>query len=77
MKDIDQNQKTLVFCANQDHALAVSNLINQIKISTDPNYCVRVTANDGEMGENICVLFKPSRNESQRFSRLPRSFLRG
>lgn len=58
MEEIDQNQKTLVFCANQDHALAVRNLINQIKISTDPNYCVRVTANDGEMGEKHLRTFQ-------------------
>lgn len=51
MEEIDQNQKTLVFCANQAHALAVRDLINQIKISSDPNYCVRVTANDGKLGE--------------------------
>ncbi|MDB9445205.1 DEAD/DEAH box helicase family protein [Anabaena sp. CS-542/02] len=51
MAEIDQNQKTLVFCANQDHALAVRNLINQMKISHNPNYCHRVTANDGKLGE--------------------------
>lgn len=48
---IDQNEKTLVFCATQDHAAAVRDLINQYKKSKDPNYCVRVTANDGELGE--------------------------
>ncbi|MEK7760141.1 MAG: DEAD/DEAH box helicase family protein, partial [Nitrospirota bacterium] len=48
---INQNEKTLVFCATQDHALAVRGLINQMKASTDPNYCQRVTANDGELGE--------------------------
>ena len=48
---IDQSEKTLVFCATQDHALAVRDLINQMKTSTDPNYCQRVTANDGELGE--------------------------
>src|ERR1039458_4929913 len=47
---INQKEKTLVFCARQDHALAVRNLINQMKTSTDPNYCRRVTANDGELG---------------------------
>lgn len=51
MEEINQNEKTIVFCANQDHALAVRNIINQIKINSDPNYCVRVTANDGKMGE--------------------------
>jgi len=50
MEQIDQKEKTLVFCATQDHALAVRDLINQLKTSTDPNYCQRVTANDGELG---------------------------
>jgi type I restriction enzyme R subunit len=50
MEQINQNDKTLVFCATQDHALAVRDLINQMKTSTDPNYCQRVTANDGELG---------------------------
>ena len=47
----NQNEKTLVFCANQAHALQVRDLINQLKTSTDPNYCQRVTADDGELGE--------------------------
>jgi type I restriction enzyme R subunit len=51
MRAIDQREKTLVFCATQDHALAVRDLINQMKTSADPNYCQRVTANDGELGE--------------------------
>jgi len=50
MDQINQSEKTLVFCATQDHALAVRDLINQMKTSTDPNYCQRVTANDGELG---------------------------
>jgi type I restriction enzyme R subunit len=48
---INQREKTLVFCATQDHALAVRDLINQMKLSTDLNYCQRVTANDGDLGE--------------------------
>jgi type I restriction enzyme R subunit len=51
MEQIDQREKTLVFCATQDHALAVRDLINQMKTSTDPNYCQRVTADDGDLGE--------------------------
>jgi type I restriction enzyme R subunit len=51
MEQIDQREKTLVFCATQNHALAVRDLINQTKTSHDPNYCQRVTANDGELGE--------------------------
>jgi type I restriction enzyme R subunit len=51
MSMIDQREKTLVFCATQVHALAVRDLINQAKSSTDPLYCVRVTASDGALGE--------------------------
>ena len=58
MDKIDQSQKTLVFCATQVHALAVRDLINQYKTSTDPNYCVRVTANDGEDGERWLRVFQ-------------------
>ncbi len=53
MQQIDQREKTLVFCATQDHALAVRDLINQLKTNKDPNYCVRVTAADGERGEQF------------------------
>jgi len=51
MQQIDQREKTLVFCASQDHARAVRDLINQTKTSRDPNYCQRVTAEDGVLGE--------------------------
>jgi type I restriction enzyme R subunit len=51
MGQIDQREKTLVFCASQAHALLVRDLINQLKTSPDPNYCQRVTANDGALGE--------------------------
>jgi type I restriction enzyme R subunit len=51
MDQINQQEKTLVFCATQDHALAVRDLINQMKTSSDPNYCQRVTANDGTLGD--------------------------
>jgi len=50
LSQIDQRQKTLVFCSTQIHALAIRDLINQLKSSTNPNYCQRVTADDGELG---------------------------
>ena len=53
MEQVDQTEKALVFCATQDHALAVRDLINQMKTGTDPNYCARVTADDGERGEQF------------------------
>lgn len=51
MDDANQNEKAIIFCATQEHAAAVRDLVNQFKKSNDPNYCVRVTANDGEIGE--------------------------
>lgn len=48
---INQKQKTLVFCATQIHAAAVRDLINQQAESKNPDYCHRVTASDGEIGE--------------------------
>ena len=51
MEQINQNEKTLVFCSTQDHALAVRDLVNQMKTSKDPHYCERVTANEGALGE--------------------------
>ncbi len=58
MDQIDQREKTLVFCATQGHALLVRDLINQMKTSTDPNYCVRVTADDGALGEQWLRTFQ-------------------
>jgi len=58
MQQIDQREKTLVFCATQEHALAVRDLINQMKTSRDPNYCVRVTADDGAEGERFLRQFQ-------------------
>lgn len=53
MSAIGRNEKTIVFCATEDHALAVRDLINQNKPEgiTDPNYCCRVTASEGSRGE--------------------------
>ncbi len=51
MDMINQQEKTLVFCATQDHALAVRDLINQMKTIKNPNYCHRVTSKDGALGD--------------------------
>lgn len=58
MEQIDHNQKTIVFCATQNHALAVRDLINQISSSTNPDYCARVTASDGAIGEQHLKVFQ-------------------
>ena len=58
MDAIDQTQKTLVFCATQDHAAAIRDLVNQMKTSREPNYCVRVTARDGALGDQFLRTFQ-------------------
>ncbi len=67
MAEINQNEKAIVFCATQDHAAAVRDLVNQCRgfsrdathgVSADPFYCVRVTANDGALGEQYLREFQ-------------------
>ena len=58
MEEADQTEKAIIFCATQDHAAAIRDLVNQHKESKDPNYCVRVTANDGETGEQFLREFQ-------------------
>lgn len=58
MDGINQNEKTIVFCASQNHALAVRDLINQYKSSADPSYCARVTANEGARGDQFLHEFQ-------------------
>ena len=53
-----ENEKSIVFCANQQHAAAIRDLINQNSKSKSPTYCVRVTANDGAMGEQYLSEFQ-------------------
>ncbi|MBC7420568.1 MAG: DEAD/DEAH box helicase family protein [Bdellovibrio sp.] len=58
LDNVDQSEKTIVFCANQAHAAAIRDLINQNTKRKDPNYCARVTANDGEIGEQFLREFQ-------------------
>ena len=58
MEESNQNEKAIIFCATQEHAAAVRDLVNQNSSSTNPNYCVRVTANDGEIGEQFLREFQ-------------------
>lgn len=55
---MNQNQKTLVFCATQKHAAYIRDLINQKSDSKNTNYCHRVTADDGKMGETQLTYFQ-------------------
>lgn len=55
---INKNEKTIVFCANQAHAGLVRDLINQEAKSNSVDYCVRVTANDGAIGDTYLKQFQ-------------------
>jgi type I restriction enzyme R subunit len=59
---INQREKTLVFCASQEHALEIRDYINQTKSSKDPDYCVRVTAADGALGDQYLKAFQDNDN---------------
>lgn len=58
LEDANQNEKAIIFCANQAHAALIRDLVNQNAKSKDPFYCVRVTANDGEEGERLLREFQ-------------------
>ncbi|MEA1990248.1 MAG: type I restriction-modification enzyme R subunit C-terminal domain-containing protein, partial [Pseudomonadota bacterium] len=62
MDRFNPHEKTIVFCATQVHAGMVRDMIQQYAIkngwTTNPNYCVRVTANDGNAGEMDLKVFQ-------------------
>jgi type I restriction enzyme R subunit len=55
---INPYEKTLVFCNDQEHALMVRDLINKHKKVPDPNYCHRVTADEGAIGDQHLADFQ-------------------
>jgi type I restriction enzyme, R subunit len=58
MKNMNPNEKTIVFCASQNHALVIRDIINELKESASPQYCVRVTADDGALGDQYLEAFR-------------------
>jgi len=64
MNEINQSEKAIVFCATQDHAAAVRDLVNQYRaicrgaMHCASTYCVRVTANDGALGDQYLREFQ-------------------
>jgi type I restriction enzyme R subunit len=59
LDDANPNEKAIIFCATQEHAALIRDLVNQnakpalnrVEGDKNPFYGVRVTANDGEEGE--------------------------
>jgi type I restriction enzyme R subunit len=66
LDECNQQEKAIIFCANQNHAALIRDLVNKYarpplsgaEGSKDPFYCVRVTANDGEDGERFLREFQ-------------------
>jgi type I restriction enzyme R subunit len=62
MDHFNPAEKTIVFCATQEHAGMVRDYINQYAVekgwTSNPGYCVRITANDGVAGENDLKTFQ-------------------
>ena len=62
MNMFNPKEKTIVFCATQEHAGMVRDYINEYAVkkgwTTNTSYCVRVTANDGAAGENDLKTFQ-------------------
>lgn len=58
LSEANINDKAIVFGASQAHAAVLRDLINQLKKSTEVDYCVRVTANDGAIGDGYLKQFQ-------------------
>jgi len=58
LKNMNSTEKTIVFCASQNHALVIRDIINELKDSSSPQYCVRVTADDGAIGDQYLEAFR-------------------
>lgn len=58
LQQIGTDEKSIVFCATQEHAMIVRDLINKHKRCADSNYCERVTADDGDDGEKVLRQFQ-------------------
>ena len=51
MEKINLTEKTIIFCATQAHALMIRDIINEKKTNNNTTYCVRVTADEGSIGD--------------------------
>ncbi|MCF0177535.1 MAG: restriction endonuclease, partial [Bacteroidales bacterium] len=58
LNKIDPDEKTIIFCATQKHAMIVRDMVNKHKSRPASNYCERVTADDGEKGEAMLRAFQ-------------------
>ena len=64
LRAINPKEKTIVFCANQPHAALIRDYINQESDDPSLDYCVRVCAWDGELGEMHLRNFQDNEKET-------------
>lgn len=58
LANINSMDKSIIFCVDQKHALNMRDAINKHKKITDPNYCVRITSDEGKDGRDLLELFQ-------------------
>lgn len=58
LDNINPMDKSIVFCVDQPHALYMRDAINKFKKVSDPNYCVRITSDEGKPGRDLLELFQ-------------------
>lgn len=58
LDNINPMDKSIVFCVDQPHALNMRDAINKFKKVSDPNYCVRITSDEGKPGRDLLELFQ-------------------
>ncbi len=63
LENINQNDKTIIFCQTMHHAALVSNLVNQNTESEESDYCARVTSRDGEGGNDLLRRFQDNEKD--------------
>lgn len=49
LNNINTNEKTIIFCVDQAHALRMRDSINKYKTNSDIDYCVRVTSDEWQI----------------------------
>lgn len=58
LEHIKTMDKSIVFCVDQNHGLSTRDAINKHKQIRDPEYCVRITSDEGLTGRRLLERFQ-------------------
>lgn len=58
LEHIQPMDKSIIFCVDQTHALNMRDAINKHKTINDPEYCVRITSDEGLPGRRLLERFQ-------------------